>query len=69
MVPNGKTVSFAEFSYNNSYQSSLQMAPFEVLYGRKCRTLLNWSETGDGLIFGPEVLHRAEEKVQLVPKI
>ena len=57
---------FAEFSYNNSYQSSLETAPFEVLYGRKCRTPLNWSETGDGLIFGPEVLHRAEEKVQLV---
>jgi transposase InsO family protein len=36
---------FAEFSYNNSYQASLQMAPFEALYGRKCRTPLNWSET------------------------
>ena len=42
------------------------MAPFEVLYGRKCCTPLNWSETGDGPIFGPEVLHRAEEKVQRV---
>jgi transposase InsO family protein len=34
---------FAKFSYNNSYQASLQMAPFEALYGRKCRTPLNWS--------------------------
>jgi hypothetical protein len=57
---------FAEFSYNNSYQSSLQMAPFEVLYGRKCRTPLNWSETGEGLVFGPDILREAEEQVQLV---
>ena len=57
---------FAEFSYNNSYQSSLQMAPFEVLYGRKCRTPLNWSETGEGLVFGPDILRAAEEQVQLV---
>jgi transposase InsO family protein len=38
---------FVEFSYNNGYQASLQMAPFEDLYGRKCRTPLNWSENGD----------------------
>ena len=38
---------FAEFSYNNSYQSSLQMAPFEALYGKKCRTPLYWSDTGE----------------------
>src|SRR3954463_6978734 len=57
---------FAEFSYNNSYQSSLQMAPFEVLYGRKCRTPLNWAEAGEGLVFGPDILREAEEQVQLV---
>lgn len=39
---------FAQFSYNNSYQSSLGMAPFEALYGRKCRTPLNWTKTGEG---------------------
>jgi hypothetical protein len=44
---------FAELSYNNSYQASLQMAPFEALYGRRCRTPLNWSETGDSQVFGP----------------
>ena len=42
------------------------MAPFEVLYGRKCRTPINWSETGEGLVFGPDILHEAEEQVQLV---
>jgi hypothetical protein len=57
---------FAEFSYNNSYQASLQMAPFEALYGRKCRTPLNWSETGDSQIFGPDILQEAEEKVRMI---
>jgi hypothetical protein len=37
-----------EFSYNNSYQESIKMAPFEALYGRRCRTPLNWSEPGEG---------------------
>jgi hypothetical protein len=39
-----KHLSLAEFAYNNSYQSSLRMAPFEALYGRRCRTPLNWSQ-------------------------
>jgi hypothetical protein len=42
-----KCLSLAEFSYNNSYQASLKMAPFEALYGRRCRTPLNWSEAGE----------------------
>src|SRR3954466_2675563 len=42
-----KSLPFAEFAYNNSFQSSLNMAPFEFLYGRRCRTPLNWSETGE----------------------
>jgi hypothetical protein len=42
-----KCLPFAEFAYNNSFQSSLGMAPFEALYGRKCRTPLNWSETSE----------------------
>src|SRR4051812_12319179 len=54
---------FVEFSYNNSYQASLQMAPFEFMYGRKCRTALNWSEVGESQIFGPDILREAEEKV------
>src|SRR3954452_24166915 len=57
---------FAEFAYNNSYQSSLQMAPFEALYGRRCPTLLNWTETSDSQIFGPDHLRRAEEQRQLI---
>jgi hypothetical protein len=54
---------FTEFSYNNSYQASLQMAPFEALYGHKCHTPLNWSETGESQVFGPDVIKEAD-KVQ-----
>ena len=61
-----KCLPFAEFAYNNSYQSSLKKAPFEVLYGRRCRTPLNWSETGDSHIFGPGMLKEAEEKVKTI---
>ena len=61
-----KYLPLAEFSYNNSYQASLQMAPFEVLYGQKCRTPLNWSETGERSLFGPDVINEAEEKVRII---
>ena len=46
-------LTLAEFSYNNSYQESIRMAPFEALYGKKCRTHLNWVEVGDRGYFGP----------------
>jgi hypothetical protein len=61
-----ESLPYAEFAYNNSYQASLQMAPFEALYGRRCHTPLNWSETGDSRIFGPDMLKEAEEKVKLI---
>jgi hypothetical protein len=57
---------YAEFSYNNSYQRSLDMAPFEALYGRKCRTPLFWNQTGESQVFGPDVLRDAEEKVRKI---
>jgi hypothetical protein len=61
-----KSLPFAEFSYNNSYQASLKMAPFEALYGRKRRTPLYWSETGESQLFGPEIIKEAERQVQVV---
>ena len=61
-----KCLSLAEFSYNNSYQASLKMAPFEALYGRRCRTPLSWSQTGERKIFGPELVVEAEQKVKIV---
>jgi hypothetical protein len=63
-----KCLSLAEFSYNNSYQSSLKMAPFEALYGRRCRTPLNWSQAGEREIFGPDLVLEAEEKVEVIKK-
>jgi hypothetical protein len=61
-----KCLLLAEFSYNNSYQASLKMAPFEALYGRRCRTPLNWSETGERTLFGPDLVKDAEEKVEVI---
>ncbi|WVZ48596.1 hypothetical protein U9M48_000017 [Paspalum notatum var. saurae] len=56
----------AEFAYNNSYQKSLEMAPFEALYGRRCRTPLNWSEPGERVTFGPKLVTQAEEQVKFI---
>jgi hypothetical protein len=51
-----KSLSYAEFFYNNSYKESLKMPPFEMLYGRRCRILFFWSETGERKVFGPDIL-------------
>jgi hypothetical protein len=61
-----KSLPYAEFSYNNSYQASIEMAPYEALYGWQCRTLLFWSQTGESQVFGSEVLKDAEKQVQMV---
>jgi hypothetical protein len=55
-----KNLSWAEFSYNNNYQESLKMAPFEALYGRQCHTPLNWIEPGEKAIVGPDIVVEAE---------
>ncbi|WVZ97621.1 hypothetical protein U9M48_043140 [Paspalum notatum var. saurae] len=56
----------AEFAYNNSYQKSLEMASLKALYGRRCRTPLNWSELGKQVTFGPDLVTQAEEQVKLI---
>jgi hypothetical protein len=61
-----KNLLWAEFSYKNSYQESLKMAPFKVLYGRWCRTLLNWIELGEKVIFGPDLIDEAKTTVRHV---
>jgi hypothetical protein len=61
-----KSLSYAEFSYNNSYQASIKMAPYKAIYGRQCRTPLFWSQTRESQVFGPEVLKDAEKQVQMV---
>jgi hypothetical protein len=56
----------AEFSYNNNYQESIKMAPFEALYRRWCRTPLNWSEPGEQWYFRPDLVKETEAKVQRI---
>ena len=60
-----KSLPHALFSYNNSYQASLKMSPFEALYGRKCRTPLMWSEVGERLFFGPVKIKDAKGVAQV----
>ncbi|GJT72594.1 putative reverse transcriptase domain-containing protein, partial [Tanacetum coccineum] len=56
----------AEFSYNNSYHSSIRCAPFEALYGRKCRSPVLWAEIGEGSLIGPELVLEMTDKVVLI---
>jgi transposase InsO family protein len=61
-----KSLPYAEFSYNDSYQASLKISLFETLYDRKCRTPLYWDQTGERQLFGPEIIQEAEEQVQQI---
>ncbi|KAA3456046.1 DNA/RNA polymerases superfamily protein [Gossypium australe] len=55
-----------EFAYNNSYQSNIQMAPYEALYGRRCRTPTCWTKLGERQFLGPQVISETEEKVKVI---
>ena len=55
-----------KFVYNNSYQASIQMAPYETLYGRLCRSSLCWTEVGESSITGPDLIRDTSEKVSLI---
>ena len=55
-----------EFAYNNSYQATIQMAPYEALYGRPCRSPLCWTEVGKSSINGPDLIRDTSEKVSLI---
>ncbi|KAK8540302.1 hypothetical protein V6N12_046589 [Hibiscus sabdariffa] len=61
-----KSIPLVEFAYNNSYQSSIQMAPFEALYGRRCRTPLCWSELGESKVLGPQMIQDTEKQVRVI---
>jgi hypothetical protein len=61
-----KNLPWAEFSYNNSYQERLKMTPFETLYGRQCRTPLNWIEPEEKAIFGPNIVVEVEATVHRI---
>ena len=55
-----------EFAYKNSYQASIQMALYEALYGRPCRSPLCWTEVGESSITGPDLIRDTSEKVSLI---
>nr|GFB93840.1 putative reverse transcriptase domain-containing protein [Tanacetum cinerariifolium] len=58
-----KHLPLVEFSYNNSYHTSIKAAPFEALYGHKCRLPICWAEVGDRQLTGPEIIHETTKKI------
>ena len=61
-----KHIPLVEFVYNNSFQSSIRMVPYEALYGKKCRTLLCWTELIEKKVIGPDLIQETEEKVKMI---
>ena len=55
-----------EFAYDNSYQASIRMAPYEPLYGRPCRSPLGWTEVGESSITGPDLIRDTSKMVSLI---
>ncbi|MDV3199480.1 MAG: hypothetical protein Q8874_02810 [Sweet potato little leaf phytoplasma] len=55
-----------EFSYNNSYHTSIQCAPFEALYGRKCRSPVCWTEVGENSLIAPDLIQEATDKIKTI---
>ena len=63
-----KHLPLVEFSYNNGYHASIQMTPYEALYGRPCRSPICWTEVGERFIRGPNLIKDTTEKVDLIRK-
>ncbi|GKB21546.1 putative reverse transcriptase domain-containing protein [Tanacetum coccineum] len=61
-----KHLPLAEFSYNNSYHASIKAAPYEALYGRKCRSPVCWAEVGEAQLTGPKMIQETTEKIVLI---
>ena len=59
-------IPLVEFVYNNSFQSSIRMAPYEALYGGKCRTPLCWMTLSEKKVIGPDLIQETEEKVKMI---
>ena len=55
-----------EFAYNNNYQATIGMPPYEALYGRKCQSPLHWDDVGEKVLLGPELVNQAIEKIHVV---
>ena len=61
-----KYLPLIEFSYNNSYQATIGVAPYEMLYGRKCRSPIHWDELGECRYLGPEAVQRTSEAIEKI---
>ena len=59
-------MSLMKFAYNNSYQSSIGMAPYEALYGRPCKTPVCWGEVGERKLIRPEIVQITTERVEMI---
>ena len=55
-----------EFSYNNSYHSSIQMAPFEALYGRKCRSPVYWDKVRERKLLSPQLIQKDVDNIRII---
>ena len=55
-----------KFTYHNSFHASIGMAPYEALYGRRCRTPLCWYESGESVVLGPEIVQETTEIVKMI---
>ena len=59
-------VTLIEFTYNNNFHSSIKMAPYEALYGRKCRSHLYWDDMGEKKLLGLKLVQDVREKIYLI---
>ena len=64
-----KHLLLVEFSYNNTYHSSISMSSYEALYGRKCRSTIGWFKVGDSSLLGPNLIYKTLEKVHIIRNI
>nr|GEY81330.1 putative reverse transcriptase domain-containing protein [Tanacetum cinerariifolium] len=64
-----KHLPLVKFSYNNSYDASIKVAPYEALYGQKCRSSVCWAEVGEAQLTGPEMIQETTEKIILIKKM
>ena len=58
-----------EFSYNNNFQTSIGMAPYEALYGRKCRSPICWDDMGEGKLLGLDLVQVTTEMIRLIQEM
>ena len=61
-----KHLPLVEFAYNNSFHSSISMAPYEALYGRRCRSPMGWFKVGKTSLLGPDLIYKTLEKVHII---